>query len=225
MANDKVPITSPKGLLYHVNISGQGKQNYNEDGYDYTATVYAEKDDPDTIALVAKIDDLIGVVPKGKTLKSTGYRPLFKTEDGSYFVETANRKAGETDTETSMLAFAFKTNTTFADGKQAKINVFNAAKGKVSLGDKKIGNGSVGRISGKMKRNESGKDISVSLYLSGVQLVKFTEYVDDGGFEADNEEGGFMGVDDDGGFPADTSTDNADAADATAAKPKTKPRL
>lgn len=234
MANDKVPVTTPKGELYYVNISGQGKQNYNEDGYEYTATVYCEKDDPETVALIEKIDELIGPVPKGKTLKSQGYRPVWKNAEGNYFVPTANRKGGdeEGDEETTLLAFAFKTGTTFEDGKTKKINVFNSKAGKISLGDKKIGNGSIGRISGKMKRNENGKDISVSLFLNGVQINKFVEYVDDGGFEADDDEEGFMGVETDGteGMEEDNSTDTSDAAEETSkpaksSKGKAKPRL
>ena len=110
--------------------------------------------------------------------------------------------------------------------------MFNSKAGKISLGDKKIGNGSVGRISGKMKRNENGKDISVSLFLNGVQINKFVEYVDDGGFEADDDEDGFMGVEEDGteGFAEDTSNDTSDAAEneskpAGKSKGKAKPRL
>lgn len=230
MANEKEAFTSPKGELYYVNISGQGKQNYNEDGYEYTSTVYVDKDDPETVALIEKIDALIGPVPKGKNLKSTGYRPVWKKADGTYFVPTSNRKGGdeEGDEETNLLAFSAKTKTTFEDGKTKKINVFNSKKGKITLGDKKIGNGTIGRISGKLKRNENGKDISVSLFLNSVQIVKYVEYVDDGGFGVDEDEDGFVGFESDGteGFQEDTSEDYAETSnEAAASKPKTKPRL
>lgn len=230
MANDKVPVKTPKGELMYVNISGQGKENYNGDGYEYTATVFVKKDDPKTIELVDQIDDLIGTIPKGKKLKSKGYRPVWKNAEGNYFVPTSNREGGaeEGDEETDLLAFAFKTGTTFEDGKTKKINVFNASAGKVSLGDKKVGNGSIGYISGKMKRNENGPDISVSMFLNAIQLVKFVEYVDDGGFEADEEdEDSFQGFDSDGmeGLEADTSADTPEPEAKKPAKNKKPPRL
>lgn len=233
MANDKVPFRTPKGELYYVNISGQGKQNYNEDGYDYTATVYCDRDDPETKAMIEAIDELIGPVPKGKVVKSTGYRSVWKNAEGNYFVPTANRQGGaeEGDEETNLIAFSAKTATEFTGDNdkvtKTKINVFNSKAGKVQLGDKKIGNGSIGRVSGKMKRNESGKDISVSLYLKGVMLIKFVEYVDDGGFEAEEgEEDGFMGVETDGteGMAEDNTPDQPDAEDKPK-KSKAKPRL
>lgn len=210
--SDLVPVTTPKGELHYVNISGQGKENYNEDGYEYTATVYIPK--ADCQELMAKCDEVIGEVPKGKNLKSKGYRELLKDEEGKLFFPTSNRSEGE---PSGIIAFPFKTGTTFADGKTKKISVFNKDAQKINLGDRKIGNGSIGKISGKLKRNENGKDISCSLYLHAIQLTKFVEYVDDAGFEA--EEGDFEGVEDEEtGFQ--TEPEETSEAPAKKAKPR-----
>ncbi len=214
--NELVPVTTPKGELHYVNISGQGKENYNEDGYEYTATVYIPKENCQE--LMDKCLEVIGEVPKGKNLKSKGFRELLKDAEGNLFFPTANKSEGE---PSGIIAFPFKTGTTFADGKTKKIGVFNKDAQKINLGDRKIGNGSVGKISGKLKRNENGKDISCSLYLHAIQLTSFTEYVDDAGFET--EEGDFSGVsDEDTGFETETDTEETTAAPA---KGKTKPRL
>ena len=212
MANDKIKVQTPKGLLHWVNISGKGKENYNEDGYDYVATVFVKKED--AADFIKQVEDVHGVVPKGKNLKAVPYRDLFQKADGTYFTETANKKAGADDVATDMIAIAAKTGTTFEDGKTKKINVYNASAGKISLGEKKIGNGSVGKISGTLKRNENGKDISVSFFLNGVQLSKFEEYSGDDGFEADPD-GEFDGVEPE--FEADNSPDEP--------AEKAKPRL
>lgn len=211
------PVVTPVGELFYVNISGQGKQNYNEDGYNYVATVHlsgkpAEK-------LKQEIEEVLGPVPAGKTVKSRGYRELYKDKEGKLFTPTSNRKVTDEDTKTDLTAFTFSTSTTFADGKPKKINVFNKNQGKVELGDRKIGNGSRGAISGKMKQFVKGKEMGVSLFLNAVQITQFIPYEGDAGFEA-QDEGDFEGFDD-----ADENFQNSAAAEPAPAKEKAKPKL
>ena len=222
--SDLTPIVTPIGELQYVHISGQGKQNYNEDGYNYVATIYLTGKDAED--LIAKLETVLGEVPKGKNLKSKGYRELLKDEEGMY-EPTANTKERDEGAEkTGIYAFRFSTNTTFADGKQKKISVYNSANPptRINLGDRKIGNGSKGAISGKLQKYEKGKDVGLSLFLNAVQLVDFKEYVDDAGFEG--QEGGFIG-DTDSFNPstAETSVEEASPAKATETKQKAKPKL
>jgi len=73
------------------------------------------------------------------------------------------------------------------------IAIYNAKGNKVSLGDKKIGNGSLGAIVGAAGVYDAGKGAQgVTLYLNAIQLTKFVEYTQDAGFDA--QEGDFDGV-------------------------------
>lgn len=226
--NDLVPVVTPVGELHWVNISGQGKENYNEDGYNYVATVHLEGDKAKVLR--DKIEEVLGEVPKGKTVKSRGYRELMKDKEGN--LHTPNKDGeiivdGENITDdceaSGIFAFTFTTGTTFADGKTKVVSVYNAGSKagkpqKVNLGERKIGNGSEGAISGKMRRFERGKDIGVSLFLHAVQLTKFNEYEGDAGFDV--QEGDFEGVDD-AGFESGGDT----AEEVPAKKEKAKPKL
>lgn len=222
MSNEKVPVVTPVGELHFVQISGKGKENYNGDGFDYTATVHLTGDDAE--ALKSKIDEVLGTVPKGKTVKSTGYRELLKDEEGVY-TPTSNTKDRDAKAEkTGITAFTFKTGATFPDGRQAKIAVYNSGSAtekpkKIEMGDRLIGNGSKGAISGKMQFNERGKEVMVSLFLSAVQLTEFVAYTGDAGFEG--QEGSFQGNDDhDADFPKDAAKAPASAEQAVKAKPR-----
>jgi hypothetical protein len=221
--SDLIGVVTPVGELHYVQISGQGKLNYNEDGYVYVATVNLTGDAAEE--LKSKIDAVIGDVPKGKNLKSKGYRELMKDADGLY-TPTANTKERDADAEPSgITAFTFSTSTSFSDGKPKKISVYNSANppSRINLGDKKIGNGSKGAISGKMQRYEKGKDVGISLFLNAVQLVDFKEYVDDAGFEA--QDGGFTGEGESfNPSTAESEVSTESKAEATA-KPKSKPKL
>lgn len=217
--SDLTKVVTPVGELHWVNIQGQGKQNYNQDGYNYVATVHLTGEDAE--GLKAKIDEVLGDVPKGKTVKSTGYRQLFKDKEGT--LRSPNKEGkimvdGEDITAecelTDIWAFTFTTGTTYADGKTKQINVYNAKSKKVDMGERQIGNGSEGAISGKMRRFERGKEIGVSLFLHAVQLTKFEAYEGDAGFE--EQEGDFDGVDE---------TDGDFETQSEGSSEKSKPRL
>lgn len=242
---DLINIATPVGELHWVNISGQGKLNYNEDGYNYVATVHLTgKDAEDTRA---KIDAVLGEVPKGKNLKSTGYRELLRefkrTDDekdpetydyvvkdgkpvsnpeGELFTPTTGTKEkGRQGEPSGIWAFAFSTATKFGDGKDKKIKVYNAKAAPVELGDRKVGNGSKGAVSGKMARGEKGKDVYVSLYLNAVQITNYVPYEGDAGF-GEAADGEFTGFSDEPGFESQqqAKTDGGKEATPSSAKPR-----
>lgn len=216
--SELVSVVTPVGELHYVHISGQGKQNYNEDGYNYVATIHIPKKEAQP--LIDKIEEILGEVKKGEVLKSKGFRELLKDEDGVYY-PTSNTTDRDADAEpTGIIAFVFSTSTTFADGKTKKISVYNSANPptKINLGEAKIGNGSKGAISGKLKRYVSGKSVGVSLFLNAVQLVEFIEYSEDAGFEA--QEDGYVGNQE--SFAGNSETDEKPKEDAAEAKTKVK---
>lgn len=208
--SDLVNVVTPVGVLHYVQISGQGKQNYNEDGYNYVATVNLTGADAEV--LKEKIDEVLGEVPKGKTIKSKGYRELLEDDEGIYAPTKNTTERDAKAKKTGIWAFTFSTGVKFADGKQKKISVYNSANPptRINLGDKKIGNGSKGAVSGKLQRFEKGKEVGVSLFLNAVQLVNFIEYVGDAGFDA--QEGGYTG----NGDEQNPMHNEVDVADTTA---------
>ena len=221
MAKDLTPVVTPVGELWYVNITGQGKQNYNEDGYEYVATVHLTGKPAED--LKAKILEVLGPVPKGKTVKSTGFRELLKDAEGIY---TPTKNTTERDKKaepTGIIAFTFKTGAVFEDGRPKKVAVYNASAQKVEMGERLIGNGSKGAISGKLQRNERGPEIMVSLYLNAIQLTEYVPYEGDAGFEAQAEGTFTAPTDGESGFqgqPAQGST-----AESPAEPAKVKPRL
>lgn len=85
-------------------------------------------------------------------------------------------KDPETQEPTGDIQFCFKTNAYLPDGKDAPIAIFNAKGEKVSLGDKKIGNGSIGIIHGEAALYEFAGTYGITLYLKAIQIVKLVEY-------------------------------------------------
>lgn len=103
---------------------------------------------------------------------------------------------GYKENEDGNIVFTFNTNPTYQDGTAKVIDIYNAKARKISLGGKKIGNGSLGALGGVMDIYENKPtSCGVTFYLNAVQLTKFVEFSLDAGFEASDEEGGFDGVD------------------------------
>ena len=185
--SDLKKIVSPVGELWYTNISGQGKKNYNEDGYVYASTIHLTG--ADALSFKAEIDAILGPVPKGKMIKSTGCRELLEDAEGRY---TPTKKTAERDKgakPTGIFAFGFSTNVVYSDGRIKKVNVYNASAQKVDMGDRLIGNGSKGAISGAAQRYESKDEVGVSLFLNAVQLTEYVAYEGNAGFG--KQEGGF----------------------------------
>lgn len=221
MSDKGIKIITPVGPLSWVQITGQGKLNYNEDGYNYVSTLTLDKKTAEP--LIAQIDEIAKGCPADKKFKSNGYRAVFVDKDGNQFVETDNRsfdaKAG--DKETDLLAFSFATRTKFDDGKPTVIGVYNAKGDKVVLGDRLIGNGTIGSVSAKGKVYVNGKNTGVSLYLKAIQIVKYVPYDGDAGFAAvDADEDAFTGFDE-----ANDDFQSDAPVDKPAEQTKTKPKL
>lgn len=223
-----VNVVTPIGELHWVNISGQGKQNFNKDGHEYVATLYLEGEPAEE--LKGKIDAVVANPPAGAELKSPGYKELMADKDGKLYAPNKNGKVvvkvdGEKKDITKeckksgIWAFTFRTGVEFKDGKPKVINVFNCAKPpqKVNLGERRIGNGTRGAISGRLRMYENGGDYGVSLFLHAVQITNFKEFEGGAGFE--EQEGDFYGFDDGDSFEAPSEEG------ATTSSTKAKPRL
>ena len=209
-------IATPVGKLSWVNISGVGKLNYNEDGREYVASIILDSKTAKTV-----IDSIADVYEqsktKGKTLRSLGYKPC--DEDG---------KTDDSDNP-AFYSFNFKTKTSYQDGKAKKITVYNAKAKKVDIGDTKIGNGTIGAISGAIGYYVNGKSEGITLYLNSVQIINLVEYGEDAGFTASDNDDGFEGVSDtETGFQGQTEEDilsSEKAFDTAVANRTAKPRL
>lgn len=145
---------SPKGILSWVFVTGQGKENYNKDGYIYTANLSLDTDSEQCENLVNKIKesfkDTFGSKSKPKSL---GYRE----EDGKTI-------------------FNFKTGAAFKDGTPTKIIIYNKNGTQIDLGETKVGNGSEGAIFFDIGTYTNGASKGVSLYLKAIQITKLLEY-------------------------------------------------
>lgn len=217
-----VKVGTPIGKLMWLNVSGQGKLNYNEDGREYVASVILDKDTAEL--LIAQIQEVYDADHQsGKNLKSMGYKPC--TEEGKNKDEDGNEV---TEKNAEYFVFNFKTGTTFKDGKAKKIAIYNANAKKVDIGDTRVGNGSSGAISGSMRYYINGREDGVSLWLNAVQITKLVEYTEDAGFEVYEDEDSFTGVKDaETGFtgqPEDTDGTN-ETSEASEEPKKAKPRL
>lgn len=188
-------ISSPKGELMWLFITGEGKKQIDKNKPNkFEASVRFKDDDPELLKFEKEVKAFWKEnkpTPKA-TLSSTGIKKEYiKNDDG--------------DKEyTGYSLIVFKTGVTFPDGKAKVITVHNAKGDKVNMGDKLIGNGSIGYILGAMAvYPDQGSGAGVTLYLNAVQLTKFVEYT--GGVETVEDEG-WDGSDLDDGIPAPDRT-------------------
>ena len=175
----KLQIVSPKGELQWATINGQGKADL-QGRMMYTIDVVCTPEDaaPVIEQLEALWDEN---KPKGaKAPKSMGYK---ETDDGQ-------------------IRFTFKTGTTYQSGDTKEIKVYNAKAKQVHLEDK-IGNGSIGRVSGLAAVYDAGVAArGVTLYLDAVQVINLIKYVG-AASNFGEEEGDFEGTDSTDGFTAE----------------------
>ena len=171
------------------------------------ASLYVKTDSEGCKALVAALREFWNENKvKGQKLKSLGYREEANLKEG-IDKDSEEAEKDENWIKTGMTAFSFWTGANWplkpaqkaagaTVGDDTVIDIYNSKGNKVSLGGKKIGNGSYGAISGTMAMYHNGTNHGVSLYLNAIQIVKFVEYTQDAGFEEQDEvEGGFEGVD------------------------------
>lgn len=160
----------PVGQLEWVFIQGDGR-NQAEEGkpakMQKTATLVLHKDSDEAKGLIDQINAAWEVykaetpaIKSATQPKSLGYKAV---------------KDQETGADTDMLAFQFKTNSFFPDGKPNNVKVFNAKGQEVDMGDTIIGNGSLGVIHGSMGGYTYTGTYGISLYLTAVQVAKLVE--------------------------------------------------
>lgn len=218
-----VKITTPKGELRWVTISGEGRENLNGT-MQYLATLVLDPKTAKPLMDQAKkfyAENRNKSIPAAKPAKTLGW------SYADYDLDANGEKQYDDDGKVMMdkkgpIAFQFKTATTYPDGKQKVVRVYNSKKKPVDIGDTQIGNGSIGHVAGVMStyevRDKSGKKVidgGVTLYLDSVLLLKLVEFQGDSGFgdiEVDEDDDNFTG---DEGWTGET-----EAADESA-----KPRL
>lgn len=207
---------SPKLELRWVNIRGEGKPNMNG-RMQYLATAVVPADSEALEKLRADInsfwEDNKPKAWKGKP-SSTGLSPIepMLDDEGEPQFDDEGKKVYDPD---GAYGLVYKTGVSYKDGKNKKVRVFNAKAKEVELGDRQIGNGSVGVLGGSMAiytvTDPTGKKIAksgVTFYLDSVQLSKFVAYTGaDPGFTADEDEEGFSDFDDDFGSAEDAGTE------------------
>ena len=177
MSNSKINVRTEKGELRWCFILPPGKKNNLNGENEYTASVVMSAEDAQpTIDLLDTLWE--ENKPKGhsKPPKSMGYK---------------------IDDESGEVSFNFKTKTTYPSGDEKSIRIFNSKAEQIRLPkDKKVGNGSQGRLSGVAAVYDAGPAArGVTLYLDAVQLTKFVAFSGGGpDFEID-EDGDFDGLD------------------------------
>jgi len=210
MATVTKQLVTPVGDLMWVFIDGKGKKDLNDNDR-YVASLRF----PDGGVIHKSLEAELRAFwtehkPKGKGKpKSNGLKPELGKE-----VDAEGEKI-----PTGQVMFNMWTGIAFPDGTQKVIKIYNSKGTEVSLGKKKIGNGSRGSLSGQMAIYINGANVGVTVYLSGIQITKFVEFKQDDGFKTQADtEGGFDGVENEDGF---TGTEDEDVPhQATPETPK-----
>ena len=170
----KGKITTPKGELMYVQITDQGKLDYDGKFYEYVASIKLDK--KNTNKLYGEICEFFN---EHKPIWFKGDEPTNKVkreqEDGDFL-------------------FQFKTKTQFTndkgDTKPLKVGIISPKLKSLTLPEgETIGNGSIGRISGVMTIHSDKRagTAGVSLWLRNVQLLKYVKYVPDTGFDEEDD--------------------------------------
>lgn len=196
------PFKSPVGDLKWVVFNGEGKENMSGK-MKYTADLVLPADDEKALALKASLDAYweenkpAGLPPK-KPAKSMGYRmekePILDAEGNKQYDDEGKVLSRETGN----IVFTFQTDTVYPSGDPKVVAIFNAKGNKVDLGQKKIGNGSQGQISGAMglyviKTKDKVTDAGVTLYLNSIRLTKFVAFEAGDSWDAIDDEDGWTG--------------------------------
>lgn len=193
MATTK-PIETPRGTFEWVTIDGEGKPNLSGKlQYLVNLVLTAEEIEPVRDSIEAfwaeNKPEKFSKAPKSLGIYEHKEPSEEKDEDG----KTVYVPSGK-------FYLAFKTGTTYNDGKPKTIQVLNSKNNPVVLGDTKIGNGSLGRVLGAMGIYKSVNpakpsqvlDAGVTLYLDKIKLLKLEEF--SGGAEFSDEDAEFEAV-------------------------------
>ena len=194
MANAKLTFKTPLLPLSWVQITGQGKLKMNKEdngdpaNYNYTATVtYPDK------ASMEKDKAIFDKFwrenkPAGCTKQSYAmFKPEMKDVLGADGKPTYDEDDAKIKEPTGRWNLAAKTITHWPkDGKPNIIKVLRANGNPLQLGDKVIGEGSIGVVHGSIGINAFSGNEGLAFYLDAVQLKKFVEYTGGSEVEADD---------------------------------------
>jgi len=214
MAQTKLHFKTPLLPLSWCNITGTGKLKMNREdnqdpaNYNYTATVTY----PDEVSM--KADKAIfdkfwkENKPSGCTKQNYSmFKPEMKDVLGTDGKPTYDEDDAKIKTPTGRWNLSAKTITHWPrDGKQNIVKVLRANGNPLQLGDKVIGEGSIGVIHGSLGINAYSGNEGLAFYLDAVQLKKFVEYTGGSEVEADDLGADDLGDLDDGIDAADVST-------------------
>ena len=168
MAHPKEAFTSPKGNLKWCFITGEGRKDK------YSAVVSVPE---------AQAKEAIEAIDKFWTdNRPKASKPRPKTTAYKY------EESEETGERTGNVYFSFSTKTTFPSGDAKVVKIFTAKAPvrEVSLGNKKIGDESLGKGIGSLAIYEYEGGFGTTLFLDAISLSKFVEYV--GGVDASSIE-------------------------------------
>ena len=182
---------SPIGELNWVFIDGDGKEDLNGNPR-YSVAVHYHKDSDEFKKAEKAITKFWNEnKPKGAKQKSNGIKTVNKKVEGQY-----DDNGDSLYEETDYRSLSFWTGISYPNGNPKVIKTFNARGSEVSLGDKKIGNGSTGAVSGAMAiYDQSAAARGVTLYLNAIQIKKFVAFSADSGFDdVGDDEDAFTGV-------------------------------
>jgi len=185
---------SPKGEFAWVCITGEGKENLSKKMQYKVDLILDPKKNEVHQAYIDSITDYWNEVkPKGfrRKPKSLGwmYCDNVLDEDGQKVEDDEGRKVYDKEGRVSI---SFKTSVAYPDGSNKVVKTRNARGGEVSLGDIKIGNGTIGYVAGAMDlyTTDTG-DAGVTFYLDELKITKLVEYSEgaDFGDDTDDEDG------------------------------------
>ncbi len=159
----KIKVTTPKGELKWASVTGAGKKDLQgRDIFSVAIEMPLERATP-------LVDEINGLwesdKPKGaKDPKSTGF-PI--ADDGQ------------------TVKFTFKTSAVYPSGDPKEVAIYDAKAQRTKVTDK-IGNGSVGRVSGMASIYDAGVAArGVTLYLDSLQLIKLVRYEEAASFDVE----------------------------------------
>lgn len=186
-------IITPKGRFEWVFITGEGKKNKRGIGKYQCSLVM---DEASAKPLIDEIEAFWKAnAPKGARrdkCNTMGYRKhSVRSDEVDEYGDPIYKEDG-------LIEFFASTGTTWPDGKPRKVKTYNAKGKPVELGDRKVGNGSEGKISAIMDVYDVEGNYGVNLYLDAIQLSKFVEFSGETDFGVDEDaEDGFDGFEED----------------------------
>lgn len=221
-----IKTNTPVGELAWIFINGNPKKDLN-DNERYSAAVYLDEDADETKAFIAKIEDFWKENKPKAARKAKSIGVYYEVKDLVKSAEEGSDKFSQISVTQPMDEKEFEktgrviinawTGTTWPDGKAKVVKLYNAKGAEVSIGDRKIGNESRGRLGIAGSVYENGANIGVSLYLNSIQISKFVEYT---GSDAD-----FGELDEDGWTGEDLNDDGMGAIAEEPASSTTKAKV